>query len=384
MQLFIVHAYVGFLNFILSCFEAILFRGIPEQPLNILIYKVGNIGDTVCAIPSFAAIRKRFPGARIALLASPGKRGAPGARELFDGSDLFDELQIYYSEDISTKEKKKAFIEGLKEKKYDLFIQLPEDLARFRTMLRNMFFAKLVGAKSAIGFRVNTTQIFKKAQVDNLTAPQETERLLNLLKKYGITTNKVEFPLPITEEAKEKVGRIIKNIVPELGRRTSIIAINPGGKRESNCWPIERYRELAEYLHQKHNARIAVFGGPHEKELGDKVLRLVPDEYKLNACGTFSLLESAECLRHVALLVSNSTGTIHLGATVGVPCVGLYSVRDIPGKWSPYGNMHKVLYHLNFSCNYNSESCIKKSVEAITLEEAKEACDIILKQEISN
>lgn len=377
LKLVFIRSYLRYLNAFLAFLELVLFSHKPKDSKNILVFKVGNIGDAVCAMPSLLAIRQCFKSAHITLLTSPGKYGAPGAKELFDGSDLFDEILVYYSEEIGIKEKRKAFLKKLRGKKYELFIQLPEDLASFRTLLRNIFFAKLIGAKSAIGFRINTTQIFKKAQVDNLVAPQETERLLRLLANYGIFLDKVEFRFNIPHESIAKVQKVLSSKFGVLGSKL-LIAINPGGKRETNCWKIERYQRLAEYLYKKYQANIIVLGATHEKVLGDEVLSHIPRMHALNACGVLSLLETAELLRSASLLISNSTGTIHLGAAVGAPCVGLYTIRDIPGKWSPYGGGHRILYRLNFSCNYNSEECIKQSIDSITQEEARDACDAIL------
>lgn len=378
LELKFISCYLWFLNASLAFLEFILFPFKVKNPQKILVYKVGNVGDTICAMPSLLAIREAFPEAFITLLTSPGDSGAPGARELLHGSGLFNETRAYYSEDIDTRAKKKTFIKNLKSENYDLFIQLPEDLARFRTIFRNLIFVKMIGAKSALGFRINSSQIFKKAQVDNLVAPQETDRLLNLLERYGIKNNKAEFRFNISNESKEKVKKLLNYQLPITNSRP-LVAINPGGKRAANCWSVVRYRDLAKYLHEKYHANIVVAGGPHEKMLGDEALKLIPVNSSWNACGALSLLETAELLRHVSILISNSTGTIHLGAAVGVPCVGIYTIRDIPGKWSPYGKGHKMLYHLNFSCDYNSEECIKKSVDSITLEEAKDACDAILK-----
>ena len=72
-----------------------------------MIYKIGNIGDIVCAIPSFIAIRRAYPEAKITLLTSPGKIEASGAKELFENAWYVNELKIYYSEDIDSWEEKK-------------------------------------------------------------------------------------------------------------------------------------------------------------------------------------------------------------------------------------------------------------------------------------
>ncbi len=60
--------------------------------------------------------------------------------------------------------------------------------------------------------------------------------------------------------------------------------------------------------------------------------------------------------------------------------VGLFTVRDVFGRWFPYGKNHKILYHKFIDCNYKKEDCIKTSIEIISIEEAINACDELIKQ----
>ena len=43
------------------------------------------------------------------------------------------------------------------------------------------------------------------------------------------------------------------------------------------------------------------------------------------------------------MLLTNDTGTMHLAVAVRTPCVAIFSARDFPGKWIPWGNNHKVI-----------------------------------------
>ncbi len=155
-QLFIVRQIIKELNLILALFKGLFFVSLKDKPGNILIYKIGNIGDVVCAVPSLIAIRRAYPEAKITLLTSPGQIGAIGAKEILKGSWYIDELKVYYSQDINSYQKIKKFIGHLRENYYDLFIQIPDDLADFKTLFRNMVFAKFIGAKSAFGFKIRS------------------------------------------------------------------------------------------------------------------------------------------------------------------------------------------------------------------------------------
>src|SRR4029434_1593884 len=120
LELLLVRAYTHWLNFCLDTFCRLLLLNRKTEPRNILIYKIGNIGDITCAIPAFIAIRKRFPDSMITLLSSPGKRGTFGAKELLTDVPYLDDMAVYYTEDLATWQQKKEFIKKLRSKKFDL------------------------------------------------------------------------------------------------------------------------------------------------------------------------------------------------------------------------------------------------------------------------
>ena len=364
-----VRFYIRILNSILNIFCKFLFSLPGDLPKNIIVYKIGNIGDIICAVPSFIAIRRAYPEAKITLLTSPGKKGMLGAKELLTGVWYFDEIKVYYTEDINSWSKTINFVCDLRKNRYDLFIHL-DDLGNFKRFLRNPIFAKAIGAKSAFGFKVRSIQLFKKTQVDYTTQKTEVESLLDLLKENGIIVNKIEFDFNISEKQKVKVKRLRDDIKKNL-----IIAISPGGKREANRWPAERFAEVAEYLQNKYNAKIIIVGGPNDVNLAEVIKKKLKPANVLDCCGKLEALETLELLKHCNFLISNDTGTIHMAAAIGLPVIGLYTIRNVFGRWFPYGNQHKILYHRFLECNYKKEECIKKSIEMITVEKVKNICD---------
>ncbi len=378
IRLYAIFAVMNALNGILAGFQHMLFR--PFRRINvqrILIYKNGNIGDITCAIPSFIAIRRAFPDAHITLLSSPGYNGGIGARELLTGAWYLNRLHTYTLEGMKTWRQKWDLLQSLKQCRPDLFIQLPDDTAHFLALLRNALFASLVGCRSAFGFTLRSIPLFKKTQVDHLVTNTEVESLLDILRHYGIESPTVEYSLPIQSEDERAVDDLLRG---QWADEPLLIGISPSCKRETNRWPIERFSELARYLCDRYRARIVVIGGRGDAPLAKHIGQSVPAEYFLDATGRLTLLQSVALIKRCSLLIANSTGTIHLAAAVEVPCLGFYSVRDIFGRWFPYGQKHRVLYHKFFSCNYTDEECIEKSILAITPTEAMRACDEILQK----
>lgn len=380
IQSSIVDFLIKWLNFWLSFFQEILFKKLKSIPQNILIYKIGNIGDIVCVVPALIAIRRFYPNSKITLLTSPGEKGVLGAKELLSGAWYLDNLETYYAEDIDSLKRKINFAKKLRENKYDLFIQLPDDLVNFRTLFRNMIFTKLIGAKSAFGFKIRTIQLFKKTQVDHLLQETEVESLLNLLRENSIGKGKIEYDFNISEQQKKHINDILNQKFGNFKKSDIIVAISAGGKKESNQWPRERFKEVVEYLCKKYNAKIVIIGGGADVFQAKVIAQNLENKDYLIAAGEIGILETIELLKRCSFLISNSTGTIHLATAVGLPAIGIYGVRDVFGRWFPYGQQHKILYHKFIDCNYKKEECIKRSIELISVEEVISVCERIIKE----
>ncbi len=108
-------------------------------------------------------------------------------------------------------------------------------------------------------------------------------------------------------------------------------------------WPIDRFAELVKYLLKNFpELNILLLGSKDEIEDG-KMLHAINPERVMNLSGQLDIIETAEVLSRSKLLVSNDTGTMHLGAAMSVPVVALFSARDNPGKWEPWGGKNIVL-----------------------------------------
>ena len=369
----IMRIWLWFLNLILFVVgKVLLFRTI-KKPKNILIYKLGNIGDVVCAMPAMKAIKERFPDSRITLLTSPGIRGAIGAKDFLDGALYLNEIKTYYADDISSISKVYSMIRALRREKYDLFIQLPDDWARFRTLLRNEVFAKCIGVRSAFGFHLRTSALFKKVQVDFTYKEREVEALLHILERNGIPHKEVVFEFPTYHSLPAKTLTALETLKKN---RRIMLGVCMGGKTEDKKWPLERYGETLRILEKTHDIGVLFFGGPSEFNSIEHVAKESGVAY-MNLSG-LSIKESISAIRYTDAFLTNDTGPMHIAAAVGVPIVALFSIRSVLGSWFPYGDHNTCLYKRFLKCNYGEEDCAKKSITDISVDEVVSACKTTL------
>lgn len=327
------------INAVLSLLRVLLwFRSKPMNPQKICIHRVGQIGDILCAIPAMKAIRRAYPKAEITLLTSPGEEGNPGAAELLKGEKWIDHLHVYYSSELGSLCKIRSFAQKLKYERFDAWFQLPQDITTFKTELRNMFFAKVVGVKWAGGYHVNTLKFFVRDQAKHQKFIRESELQCRHLKDIGINSCNAGFELSIPDG--EHIGA--ERLRNEFGIVEGIImALAPGGKRPSNRWHVERFAEIGRRWIAS-GGQVVIIGGSADKDLGERIIEECGVR-AANLCGKTTLLGAAGILKLSELLVTNDSGPMHLAASVCTLCVVVFSARDFPVKWYPVGKDHMVI-----------------------------------------
>lgn len=126
---------------------------------------------------------------------------------------------------------------------------------------------------------------------------------------------------------------------------TPVLALGPIANWAGKQWPIDRFADLAERLTGTSgplsDARIAVFGAPHERPAAEPLLSRYPAERLIDVMGQADLLSVAAALERTALYVGNDSGLMHMAAAVGVPTLGLFGPSDdqVYGPWGPLGRV---------------------------------------------
>lgn len=374
VQAQIITILYGAANYFLEIIRKILWiRKRPIQASRICVYKIGNIGDIVCTIPSMYKIRQAYPNSHLTLLTSPGKRGMPGAKELLAGADWLDEIIVYYPDEIDNTTKGIKWLSDLRKKKIDIWIELPNDLATMQSSIRNLFLARLAGAKWGYGWRINTIKWAAKAQSEYLSFANEVERNLSILSEAGIDGGPVVFPLPIKNVHRNFVDYLFE----ENGiKGKSLIALAPGAKRSTNLWPAERFAEIGDYL-IGNGFEVLLLGGRNDEILCESIIGRM-DHGGINLAGKSSLLETTEILKRCHLLVCNDSGVQHLASAVGTPCISIFSYWQLKGKWRPYGDQNTILQKW-VECNTCYLETCPHDNECIKLIQVNEVIDAIKK-----
>lgn len=360
----------------------------------ILVFRIGHLGDTLIALPAFWQLRNTFPESEITLLSNVDRRNPHylSAKSILPESGIFDAF-LDYPTGVSGIKKALAMIElwiNIRREKYDLVVYL---MTRNRTreqILRDERFFKTVGIAKLKGFSYllqNRLDEHPASGAERITS--ESGFLIQLLSDEGITNENAlksadSTDLLLTNDEKEfganvvkSVGSATKNDEPKL------IAIAPGSKWESKKWETQRFSKVILALRSHFNIWPIIFGGKEDRETGDEILSEL--SFGSNLAGNLNVRQSAAVLSHCSLYIGNDTGTMHLAASVGVPCVAIFSAIDWVGRWDPIGEHHEVIRKRVDCEGCHSPVCLtdRRCLDQISAEEVAVAAQKILLREYS-
>jgi heptosyltransferase I len=325
--------------------------------LKILILKPSSLGDIIQALPVLRLLKLHFRDAEIYWWVdsrfSPLLEDDPD----LDGIVLFERKHwaspAYWPQILGS-------VLWMRAKQFDWVIDL-------QGLLRSAVFAWLARGKFLIGLDTpreggrEGANTFYDCAVPAPATAHAVERYLAVLPALNVPVHTKFRWLP----ERPHIAAVVKAKWPQV-EDARWIALQPGARWPTKCWPAQNFAELVRRLAQKFpDVRFAVMGSADDKPLGEIISRVVPERI-LNLCGETSLPEMMEWLRFCKLMITNDTGPMHVAAALGVPVVALFGPTD-PGSTGPYGQLENVL-RIDLPCApcFKSSCSWKNPMECLT------------------
>lgn len=312
------------------------------DPSRIAIFRLGHIGDTVVALPALWTVRKRFPKAHIVYLTQEDRAGklAQGTEVLRKGT-VFDDLLVYKlgADGVSRAEILRT-LTNLRRQKIDMVVYIPPFRSK-EQLDRDATFFRLAGIQKIVGMQGYRETEYRPGGVPLPTVAHEADILLGHLARDGVSTP--EDPISLMDFGfSEEERSLARSWVEahEIDLKKPVIGFAPCSKMASKIWPGDRFGEVLRTLDAEYDPTFIAFGGPSDlsgcQTLCNGVSR------SINTAGQLTVRQSAAILEYCTMHLGVDTGVMHLAAAVGTPCVAIFSARDWPGRWAPYGKGHIV------------------------------------------
>jgi predicted lipopolysaccharide heptosyltransferase III len=287
--------------------------------LNILLIQLKRIGDLILTTPAIAAVREKFPAARITLVIS-----AAGV-ELAPAITGVDRLLIMQSGFSSL-----ATAAAVGRGGFDYCVD-------FTRNDRSAFLVFLSRArKRVVSFRVKVrskfrTRFYNEFVEHRMRDMHTIDYHLGLLEPLGISNASPAVQLDLPEAAREKANEMRRNY--NIGGH--FIVFHPGSARLEKFWNAQRWAEIINYARDHHDVDLVLTGGsspPEQTHLSD--IRSKVRHRVVDLSGKTDLLTLAALISQAHLLITVDSAPMHLGAATYTPQVVLFGPTN-PFHWRP-------------------------------------------------
>jgi ADP-heptose:LPS heptosyltransferase len=352
---------------------------LPDSRIRkVLIYRLGSLGDTVVALPCFHLIERVFPQSERVLLTNfPVHAKAPPAAAVLGDSGLVHGYMRYTAGTRSVGELLRLAWQ-IRRFAPDVLVYLMPARAP-QQVRRDRWFFRLAGMRRIVGLPGDGEL---KHHFDAATGLYEAEasRLARAVATLG-DAHPDDLANWDPRLAATELQTAARALAPLAGR--PLLACAPGCKMQANDWEQENWRALLRRLYKTYPSFGLVMAGAKEDAATCEYAAMDWGGAKVNLAGTLSPRESAAVFSHTRAFLGTDSGPKHLAACMGVPCVCVFSARDLPGVWFPPGKRNQIVYHQPECSGCGLETCIvmkKKCILSITVDEMEQALDRVLTQ----
>lgn len=298
--------------------------------MHIVIFRALKLGDLLCTVPAFRALRQAFPQARISLMGLPWS--AAFVKRYYCYIDDFIHFPGYpgLPEQAINKVAINRFFYDMKKNRIDLLMQMQGNGSIVNDMLEQLQARCLAGFCEPTDKRSGTRSFIEYPE-----RLHEIQRHLALLQHLHIPHNGTHIDFPLSDTDQNELNEL------RLPLAAPYICIHPGSALASRQWPPELFARIAQHFITK-GFTVYLTGSAQEKMLTAHVNEILRNR-AINLAGLTSLGSLALLLRHASGMISNCTGISHLGAAMRTKSV-VINMDGEPYRWGPLDtHRHKTI-----------------------------------------
>jgi ADP-heptose:LPS heptosyltransferase len=340
IKIFIVSSLLKLQNFILLFLQKIIWRYKPNKVKNILIYKVGNIGDIVTSYPAIRLMRLKYPNAKIDLLTSAGSsfKKWHSAASLLKSQKIVDKIIFYSDGNIF------SLFPEIRYANYDLCFYMSDSRTHFMREVRKLIFFSLLKIRYVFGFSVSSIGFFRNSYAKKIPYPyiNEVDRYLNVIQ---ISKKNNEDLFTYNQNGSLKIQKKMEKI-------NNSLTIATGAKWNKKKWDLDNFFQIAK-LWLENRGDIIFVGNADDRIDAEKIINKINKYYAhsgsilnyryYNFCNETTLEETIYLIEKSAVMIANDSGPAHLSSFTKTKVVTIQAPQDFKLKWDPYLSRDFVL-----------------------------------------
>jgi heptosyltransferase III len=311
-----------------------------KTPGNLLIFRIGSIGDTVVSLPCLHAVARAYPRQRRILLTNLVESArALSVEKVLNGSGLID-ATLHFPPTRGKLAHAFGLLKTLRALQPEVLVYLAPRPTAW-PVYRDLAFFAACGIRRVIGAPLSRGERRCTPDPGSGELEYEAARLARTLSahfpvdlsapNWDLRLSSAEHSTAIQHLATLPVGR-------------TLLALSPGSKISAKDWGEENWASLIAALQARlPQLALAFLGAADERPLSERLAGRWSGA-KVNLCGALTPRESAAVLGRCHALICHDSGPMHLAACQGTSCVALFGNFNRPRQWYPFGAGHRVLH----------------------------------------
>ena len=303
--------------------------------MKILIRATNWVGDAILSLPALRAVRAKFPGDHLAILARPY------VADLYREQGIADLLIAYDTRGehagFSGREK---LVGELRKEKFDIAL-----------LLQNAFDAAWIAWRAGIPLRIGYNRDGRGILLTKRIKPPKPGEIprhekfyyLELLRRAGWIEQfpeDKEITLNIPDASKRRAAEALAS----AGARPNAlrIAVGAGASYGSaKCWPPDRFAKALNLIVSQNDCDVILFGTAAETSVSSAIAEELAKP-PINLTGKTTIGDLPGLLSQCQLFLGNDSGAMHVAAAVGLPVVAVFGPTDPLGT-APVTPRHSVV-----------------------------------------
>lgn len=298
----------------------------------LIVTNHAQIGDLICSIPMYKAIKYTHSDSKITLAAPVTNYEIP-----------FKELNKYIDDVIIfDKSSFKAYIDffgALLRKSYYAGIVPSNIVISTTTHVINFLSAagKKTGVNSIDGKKNKSSFLLNIKKDFNWENIHQSERCLDVVEQIDCrlpSNEKKADELELTDENFRFADRFINESFVSPGKK--LIGIHPGAGKEENIWSIENFYKIIIRLNEIYNPNFYITSGGEEST--SYIIKKLRDAgINAGSLHNAKVKDLAAVYKKTSLYITNDTGVMHLAGLMNTPLLALFGPTN-PLVWGPIGD----------------------------------------------
>jgi len=252
--------------------------------MKILVIRFSSIGDIVLTTPVIRCIKKQLPGVELHFLLK--KSYEPVLKH-----NPYIDKRHFYDDNLS------LTIAELKKERFDVVIDLQKNFRSLKIKLA-------LGVKSFSFDKLNIEKwLLVNFKINRLPKIHIVDRYMEAVKSLGVVNDGGGLDYFISTDDETVISEL------PASHRNGYIGWVIGARHNTKMLPIEKMISIG----QKIKSPVVLLGGKEDFERGEQLAHIDKNRF-YNACGKFSLNQSAALVKHAKKIITHDTGLMHIAA----------------------------------------------------------------------